>query len=107
MSIKTYRCCSTGSNVVEVIRILNPKTKTQEERITCNDGDSSQEDCPDGSFQEILLESDLYSIQHSKEKGRIEIKNKCDSTEFPITINADNDNYCVSTSYSAATVKCL
>ena len=86
---------------------MNPKTKKQEERITCDDGDSLQKDCPDGSFQEILLDSDLYSIKHSKEEGRIEIKNKCDSTESPITINANNDNYCVSTCYSAATEKCL
>merc|ERR1712110_514808 len=94
---KDKKCCSAGTNVIEVIREMNPKTKRQEERIVCSDGnlqnEKIQDDCPDGSFQEILLESDLYSI--TPQNKQLEIKNKCDSTESPTIIKAENKNYCI------------
>ena len=78
---------------------MSPKTKRQEERIVCSDGnlqnEKIQDDCPDGSFQEILMESDLYSI--TPQNKQLEIKNKCDSFESPTIIKAENKNYCVST----------
>ena len=50
--------------------------------------------CIDGSYQEINLDSQLYSINRVGED--LEIKNRCDPSESQITLHITDENFCVS-----------
>ena len=92
-----YRCCS-ASNIVDTKIGKNAYGKQQEE-ITCSpfEGVKSEVlnigECSDGSFQEIILDSNLFSINPSS--NQVEIQNQCDKEEPPVILRDTDENFCV------------
>ena len=92
--IFSFRCCS-ASNIVKT-RTFRENDQKDREQITCP-GVGSQvlnlNECSDGSFQEIILDSSLYSIDSTS--NTVTIQNQCDSEEPPIVLNQKDNNFCV------------
>ena len=93
-SIFSLRCCSS-SNIVRT-EIIQENVKKDREQITCPGVGSevlNLKECSDGSFQEIILDSSLYSIDSTS--NTVTIQNQCDSEEPPIVLNQNDNNFCV------------
>jgi len=90
----SLRCCS-APNIVDTKRVRE-NDKKDREQLTCPDVGSevrNLNECSDGSFQEIILDSGLYSIDSTS--NTFTIQNKCDQEKPPIVLNQNDDNFCV------------
>ena len=90
----SFRCCS-ASNIVGT-KIIHENNKKDREQITCPSVGSQVQkfkECSDGSFQEIILDSSLYSIDSTS--NTVTIQNQCDQDEPPIVLNQNDNNFCV------------
>jgi len=91
---KEKKCCSS-SNIVRT-EIIQENVKKDREQITCPGVGSkvlNLKECSDGSFQEIILDSSLYSIDSTS--NTVTIQNRCDKEEPPIVLNQNDNNFCV------------
>ena len=107
MFVLSFRCCSDSDHWYHMVNIIGTSINTTngkpQEVITCGLSDGNS--CADGSFQEIIIDSSLYSIT-STSANSIEIKNQCDKDEPPIKLRDTDKNFCVRIQKNCERVLC-